>query len=79
MSMTIRLLKDILGGEYLMTGKFVVLQVVLILAKLQGLVTRSLVWTDILPCRPPITPAVYGNRKFIRYFIFFYESFISNS
>ncbi|RZC41290.1 organic solute transporter alpha-like protein, partial [Asbolus verrucosus] len=61
MAMTINLLKGFLGDEYVMPAKFIVLQLVLILAKMQGLATRCLVWIHILPCRPPITPAVYGN------------------
>ncbi|XP_068908548.1 organic solute transporter alpha-like protein [Tenebrio molitor] len=61
MAMTINLLKGFLGDEYVMPAKFTVLQLVLVLAKLQGLVTRTLVWARVLPCRPPISPAVYGN------------------
>ncbi|KAJ3658082.1 hypothetical protein Zmor_009843 [Zophobas morio] len=61
MAMTINLLKGFLGDEYMMLAKFIVLQMVLVLAKLQGLATRVLVWGNVLPCRAPITPAVYGN------------------
>ncbi|XP_044254197.1 organic solute transporter alpha-like protein [Tribolium madens] len=61
MAMTINLLKGFLGDEYLMPPKFIVLQLVLVLAKMQGAATRGLVWIDILPCRPPITPTVYAN------------------
>lgn len=63
MAMTINLLKGFLGDEYVMPAKFIVLQAVLVLAKMQGVATRGLVWADFLPCRPPITPAVYGNRE----------------
>lgn len=62
MAITMNLLKVILK-DYLMVAKFVVLQVVLIFAKLQGLAARIIVWTDLLPCKPPITPIVYSNRK----------------
>lgn len=66
MAMTINLLKIVLK-DYLMVAKFVVLQIVLIFAKLQGLVARIFVWTDLLPCKPPITPIVYSNRKYFRF------------
>lgn len=62
MAMTINLLKIVLK-DYLMVAKFVVLQIVLIFAKLQGLGARVIVWSDLLPCKPPITPIVYSNRK----------------
>ncbi|KAL3267481.1 hypothetical protein HHI36_011604 [Cryptolaemus montrouzieri] len=61
MLMTINFLKSVLEDEFLLSQKFLVLQTVLIFAKLQGLITRILVWTNVLPCKPPITPAVYGN------------------
>ncbi|KAJ8909853.1 hypothetical protein NQ315_013339 [Exocentrus adspersus] len=60
MAMTINLLKTSCE-KYFLIGKFFVLQMVLILAKLQGLATRALVWFQVLPCRPPITPQVYAN------------------
>ncbi|XP_018568730.1 organic solute transporter alpha-like protein isoform X2 [Anoplophora glabripennis] len=60
MAMTINLLK-ISCEKYFLIGKFLVLQMVLIFAKLQGLSTRALVWFHVLPCRPPITPQVYAN------------------
>lgn len=63
MAMFINLLKDVLK-EFAMPAKFLVLQMVLLFAKLQGLGTRILVWTDTLPCKPPITPSVYANRKY---------------
>lgn len=67
MAMTINLLKIALK-DYLMVGKFIVLQLVLIFAKLQGLAARVIVWTDLLPCKPPITPIVYSNCKhFIKF------------
>lgn len=69
MAMTINLLKGSLGDEFLLIGKFMVLQMVLLLAKMQGLATRALVWFDVLPCRPPITPQVYANRKFFSKFM----------
>lgn len=56
------MLKDELKGHY-MYGKFIVLQLVLLFAKMQALVTRTLVWTGALPCYPPITPTVYANCK----------------
>lgn len=71
MLMTINILKNVLEDEFMLTQKFLVLQLVLICAKLQGLITRILVWTDVLPCKPPITPSVYGNCEFIL------DSFIS--
>ncbi|XP_044727555.1 organic solute transporter subunit alpha [Chrysoperla carnea] len=60
MIMTITMLKTILK-TYSIQLKFMVLQIVLILAKLQGFATRIITWSDILPCKPPITPPVYGN------------------
>lgn len=63
MAMSINLLKGALGAEFLLIAKFMVLQLVLLFAKMQGLATRALVWFDLLPCRPPITPQVYANCK----------------
>ncbi|KAJ8973945.1 hypothetical protein NQ317_002449 [Molorchus minor] len=60
MSMTINILKT-KCEKYLLIGKFLALQMVLIFAKLQGLSTKALVWFHVLPCRPPITPQVYAN------------------
>nr|CAD7198642.1 unnamed protein product [Timema douglasi] len=59
-SMTIKMLAEVLKDHH-MQGKFLVLQFVLLLAKMQGLVFRILVWASLLPCRPPITPTVYAN------------------
>ncbi|XP_049944031.1 organic solute transporter alpha-like protein [Schistocerca serialis cubense] len=59
-SMTLRLLAELLSGHRAQ-AKFLALQFVLLLAKLQGLSARAAVWTGLLPCRPPITPAVYSN------------------
>ncbi|CAH0561297.1 unnamed protein product [Brassicogethes aeneus] len=60
MSMLMNIIKTILSDKFIM-GKFAVLQLVLLFAKFQGFFARSLVWMDLLPCKPPITPAVYGN------------------
>ncbi|KAK9731226.1 Organic solute transporter Ostalpha [Popillia japonica] len=60
MTMTINLLKDVLD-KHSMQGKFLVLQLVLLFAKLQALLTRIAVWVGLMPCKPPITPMVYGN------------------
>lgn len=60
MIMTMKMLSEVLKEHY-MQGKFIVLQLVLIFAKLQGLITRVIVWVDWLPCKPPITPTVYAN------------------
>ncbi|KAF5285343.1 hypothetical protein FQA39_LY04442 [Lamprigera yunnana] len=60
MSMTTQLLRDCLKG-YWMNSKFIVLQLVLMLSKLQGLLIKALVWTDVLPCNPPLTSNVYSN------------------
>ncbi|XP_063217858.1 organic solute transporter alpha-like protein [Bacillus rossius redtenbacheri] len=60
MSMTIKVLQDVLCGHR-MRSKFMVLQLVLLCAKLQGLASRAVAWGGVLPCRPPITPAVYAN------------------
>ncbi|XP_050441540.1 organic solute transporter alpha-like protein [Adelges cooleyi] len=59
-SMTMRVLGDILK-DHNIQGKFVVLQLVLVLAKLQGLAVRTMVWAGWLPCKPPISPTVYAN------------------
>lgn len=61
-SMTMRVLGEILK-DHNIQGKFVVLQLVLVLAKLQGLAFRAMVWAGWLPCKPPISPTVYANRK----------------
>ncbi|XP_034254017.1 organic solute transporter alpha-like protein [Thrips palmi] len=58
--MTIKMLSTVLAG-HLVLGKFVALQAVLLLAKFQGLAARALAWYDVLPCNPPLTPAVYAN------------------
>ncbi|XP_046664578.1 organic solute transporter alpha-like protein [Homalodisca vitripennis] len=58
--MTMKMLTEVLQG-YHVQGKFIVLQLVLILAKLQGVWARLFVWFGWLPCRPPITPTVYAN------------------
>ncbi|XP_022921019.1 organic solute transporter alpha-like protein [Onthophagus taurus] len=60
MTITINLLKNRLV-DYNMQGKFFVLQMVLMFAKLQALITKIPVWTGLLPCNPPITPTMYGN------------------
>lgn len=67
MTMTINLLKDVLD-KHSMQGKFLVLQLVLLFAKLQALLTRIAVWVGLMPCKPPITPMVYGNCKCIIFF-----------
>ncbi|XP_050523349.1 uncharacterized protein LOC126895477 isoform X2 [Daktulosphaira vitifoliae] len=59
-SMTLRVLGEMLK-DHNVQGKFIVLQLVLVLAKLQGLAFRSMVWAGWLPCKPPITPTVYAN------------------
>lgn len=61
MIMTINLIKNVLEDGFNLSKKFLALQMILIFAKLQGLITRSLVWTDVLPCKLPITPIVYAN------------------
>ncbi|XP_054262661.1 organic solute transporter alpha-like protein [Macrosteles quadrilineatus] len=58
--MTMKMLTEVLQG-YHIQGKFIVLQLVLILAKLQGVWARLFVWFGWLPCKPPITPTVYAN------------------
>lgn len=63
MTMTINLLRDILN-EHSMQAKFLVLQLVLLFAKLQALLTKIPVWIGLMPCKPPITPMVYGNCKY---------------
>jgi len=59
--MTVKLLKESVNSEYLFLQKFGVLQMVLVISKIQVLITKSLVWFDILPCNPPLTPQVYSN------------------
>lgn len=62
MVMTITMLKQALQHHSIQV-KFMVLQVVLVLAKVQGLVTRLVTWSGMFPCKPPLTPPVYGNCK----------------
>jgi hypothetical protein len=50
--------------DFFIQGKFFVLQLVLLLAKLQSLLGRIAVWAGWLPCKPPINPTVYANCKF---------------
>ncbi|XP_060531683.1 organic solute transporter subunit alpha isoform X2 [Cylas formicarius] len=61
MAMAINILKNTLNEEFKLFGKFIVLQLVLVFSKLQGFITRCLVWQDVLPCDPPIIPQVYAN------------------
>ncbi|XP_050297612.1 organic solute transporter alpha-like protein isoform X2 [Anthonomus grandis grandis] len=61
MLMTINLLKTTLDSSFLLFHKFIVLQMVLVLAKIQGIIARMLVWYDVFPCKPPVTPQVYAN------------------
>ena len=60
--MTIKMLSEVLN-DHLLQSKFVVLQLVLLFAKLQGLTARVVVWCGLIACKPPITPAVYANCK----------------
>ncbi|PSN40577.1 hypothetical protein C0J52_10779 [Blattella germanica] len=60
MSMCIKMLCEILPDHQLQ-AKFMVLQVVLLLAKFQALIARIVVWCGLIRCEPPITPAVYAN------------------
>lgn len=62
MSMTMRVLGDVLR-QHSIPGKFIVLQAVLLCAKMQGLLARGLVWLEILPCRPPLSPMHTANCK----------------
>ena len=65
MSMTIKMLSEVLKDHQLQ-AKFLVLQFVLLLAKFQGLIARIVVWCGLIRCEPPITPAVYANRKLLK-------------
>lgn len=65
MIMTMKMLTEVLK-EHQMQGKFLVLQFVLILAKLQGVIAKLLVNGDMMPCKPPITPTLYANCKYIK-------------
>lgn len=47
--------------EYFVQGKFIVLQLVLLLTKFQGLAARTLAMGNLFPCRSNITPTVYTN------------------
>ncbi|XP_046383703.1 organic solute transporter subunit alpha [Ischnura elegans] len=60
MTMTVRMLATPLS-QHKLNLKFIVLQMVLFLSKLQGLITRIILWTNVFPCKPPISPAVYVN------------------
>lgn len=50
--------------DHQLQAKFMVLQMVLLLAKFQALTARIVVWGGLIACEPPITPAVYANCKF---------------
>lgn len=56
------MLADVLK-EHNIRGKFFVLQFVLLLAKFQGLLARFAITSELFPCKIPITPTVYANRK----------------
>ena len=71
MNMTIKMLNEVLK-DHLLQAKFVVLQLVLLLAKLQGLTARIVVWCGLIACKPPITPAVYANRTYKKMIFFCY-------
>lgn len=62
MVMTTRMLMPVLK-EHLLQGKFLVLQMVLLFAKFQGFIAKIVAHSDIFPCKHPITPTVYTNRK----------------
>lgn len=63
MIMTMTMLGDVLK-EHNVRGKFFALQFVLLLAKLQGLLARFAVTSELFPCKMPITPTVYANCKY---------------
>lgn len=63
MSMTMRVLGEVLR-QHSVPGKFLVLQAVLLCAKMQGLAARSAVWLGALPCRAPLSPTLTTTRKF---------------
>ncbi|XP_075233861.1 organic solute transporter alpha-like protein isoform X2 [Lycorma delicatula] len=60
MIMTMKMLTEVLK-EHQMQGKFIVLQLVLLLAKLQGVIAKAVVNMNMMPCKPPITPTLYAN------------------
>lgn len=60
MVMTVKLSQEGLK-EYLVQGKFIVLQLVLLLGKFQGLAARTVAMGSLFPCKPPLTPTVYTN------------------
>lgn len=62
--MTMTMLDEVLK-EHNIRAKFLVLQLVLLLAKLQGLLARLAVWNDWFPCKMPITPTVYTNCEYL--------------
>lgn len=70
MVITIHILKNVLT-DYALPAKFIVLQMVLLFAKLQGLIMRILIQVDVFPCNPPITPTVYANSKYTVFFMIF--------
>lgn len=64
MVMTMKMLSEVLK-EHQIQAKFFVLQFVLLLAKLQGVIAKSLVNMEMMPCKPPITPTLYANCKYL--------------
>ncbi|KAK6642054.1 hypothetical protein RUM44_013777 [Polyplax serrata] len=58
--MTMKMLAEPLK-DYLPQGKFIVLQLVLLFAKFQGIIAKVVVWTGGVTCKPPITASVYTN------------------
>ncbi|KAF7280271.1 hypothetical protein GWI33_006183 [Rhynchophorus ferrugineus] len=61
MFMTVELFGCILEEDFSILQKFRIYRLVLIFSKLQALITKIFVWTNVLPCDPPMTQMTYAN------------------
>ncbi|KAH1019763.1 hypothetical protein HUJ04_009552 [Dendroctonus ponderosae] len=61
LTITIKALSSLLDPEFRLRTKLNILQGVLLFSKLQPLLIKVFVWTNLLPCNPPLTPQLYAN------------------
>lgn len=59
-----KLLIESMDPEYDIRPKIAVLQLLIPITKLQGFITKSLIKYNQFPCDPPLTPQLYGIRKY---------------
>lgn len=64
MNMFGKLLTETIDPEYGIRPKMAILQLLIPITKLQGFITKSLIKYGQFPCDPPLTPQLYGIRKY---------------